>query len=167
MVWSNRFQYFGHGSYFRYTFSSSSSVSIFIGIFAGMSQSHFLPVIWFWSADITSHSGTLITQLKTNKKAHSSCPLRLFLLLKHWTISISQYCVILIAPPICNAKLPGLYCQKYSLTWLDSHMNLSDIPFLIHRVPYDQRCPWGLGVRLWESLTIFTSGRMPGSQCPL
>ena len=27
-----------------------------------------------------------------------------------------------------------LYCQKYSLTCLDSHMDLSDIPFLIHRV---------------------------------
>ena len=27
-----------------------------------------------------------------------------------------------------------LYCQKYSLICLDSHMNLSDIPFLIHGV---------------------------------
>ena len=31
-------------------------------------------------------------------------------------------------------KTVTLYCQKYSLTCLDSHMNLSDIPFLIHRV---------------------------------
>ena len=32
------------------------------------------------------------------------------------------------------SNIHTLYCQKYSLTCLDSHMNLSDIPFLIHRV---------------------------------
>ena len=32
---------------------------------------------------------------------------------------------------MCSYKL---HCQKYSLTCLDSHMNLSVIPFLIHRV---------------------------------
>ena len=35
-----------------------------------------------------------------------------------------------------------LYCQKYSLTCLDSHMNLSDIPFLIHRVQSDVGPPF-------------------------
>ena len=36
-----------------------------------------------------------------------------------------------------------LYClYKYLLTCLDSHMNLSDIPFLIHRVYYDVGSPF-------------------------
>ena len=32
---------------------------------------------------------------------------------------------------------PTLYCQKYSLTCLDSHMNLSEIPYLVHSIYKD------------------------------
>ena len=40
-----------------------------------------------------------------------------------------------------------LYCQKYSLTCLDSQMKLSDIPFLIHRV-YDVSPPFAVTTAL-------------------
>lgn len=35
-----------------------------------------------------------------------------------------------------------LYCQKYSDTSLDSHMNFSNIPFFIHWVYYDSVLPF-------------------------
>ena len=60
-----------------------------------------------------------------------------------------------------------LYCQKYSLTCFDSHANLIDIPFLIHRVKYVSppfaaitastllgRLFTGFRSVLWECLTI-------------
>uniref|UniRef100_A0A3P8U8X8 HECT domain-containing protein n=1 Tax=Amphiprion percula TaxID=161767 RepID=A0A3P8U8X8_AMPPE len=50
-----------------------------------------------------------------------------------------------------------LYCQKYSLTCLDSHMSISDIPFLIHRVQYDVSPPFAAITALTLLFTRFRS----------
>lgn len=38
-----------------------------------------------------------------------------------------------IIPHESQAMIYTLYCKKYLLICLNTHMNLSDLPFLIHR----------------------------------
>lgn len=55
--------------------------------------------------------------------------------------------VMLLQPPADQVGHLGpepytLYCQTYSLVCIRSHMNLSDITFLIHRVSRDVSPPF-------------------------
>ena len=98
-------------------------------------------------------------------------------LLPHLSFQISLEAHISILYSFTPKVQVTLCCQKYSLICLYTHMNLSDIPLLIHRVWYDVGPPFeaitaltllgklsqkSLVVCLWEILTILSEAHLWG-----